>query len=81
MEAIVRKNPKMWMLTIYLFAVSAFLHVRPSVAFDQDGNPPPIWNGKPKGDCIPGMAVDVRVGGSILPKCGVLSGLFAIAKC
>ena len=53
MEAIVRKNPKMWMLTIYLFAVSAFLHVRPSVAFDQDGNPRPFGTGNRKATVFP----------------------------
>jgi len=37
MEAIVRAHPKLWMLVIYMFLVSAFLYVRPSVAFDQDG--------------------------------------------
>ena len=37
MEAIVWAHPKLWMLVIYLFLVSAFLYLRPAVAFDQDG--------------------------------------------
>ena len=53
MEAIVRKNPKMWMLTIYLFVVSAFLYLRPSVAFDQDGNPRPFGTGNRKATVFP----------------------------
>ena len=45
MEATIRKSPRMWMVVIYLFLVSAFLYVRPSVAFDQDGNLRPFGTG------------------------------------
>jgi hypothetical protein len=37
MEAVLRKNPKLWMLVIYLFLVAGFLYMRPSVAFGQEG--------------------------------------------
>ena len=45
METVVRKHPKLWMVVIYLFLVSAFLYVRPGVAFDQDGSPRPFGTG------------------------------------
>jgi hypothetical protein len=45
MEAMVRKNPKLWMLVIYLFLVSAFLYARPGVAFDRDGTLRPFGTG------------------------------------
>ncbi len=45
MEAIVSKHPKLWMVVIYLFIVSAFLYLRPAVAFDRDGNPRPFGTG------------------------------------
>ena len=42
MEAIVRKNPKLWMIVIYLFIVSAFLYVRPAIAFGREGRVRPF---------------------------------------
>ena len=42
MEATVRKNPKLWMLTIYLFLVAGFLYVRPSIAFGNEGRVRPF---------------------------------------
>lgn len=32
-----RRNHRMWMITIYLFLVSAFLYVKPSIAFGRNG--------------------------------------------
>jgi hypothetical protein len=46
MEAIVRKNPQLWMLTIYLFLIAAFLHVKPAVAFGKDGQIRPFGTGQ-----------------------------------
>jgi hypothetical protein len=37
MEAILRKHPRLWMITLYLLLVAAFLHARPGVAFGKDG--------------------------------------------
>lgn len=37
MEATVRKNPKLWMLTAYLFLVAAFLYTKPSISFGREG--------------------------------------------
>jgi hypothetical protein len=37
MEAVLRENPRLWMLVLYLFMTSAFLYIRPAVAFEKDG--------------------------------------------
>ncbi len=37
MDAIVRKNPRLWMVVIYLFLAAGFLYARPGVAFGKDG--------------------------------------------
>lgn len=37
MEAIIRKNPKLWMVAFYLFMVAGFLYVKPSIAFGENG--------------------------------------------
>jgi hypothetical protein len=42
MEATIRKNPKLWMIVIYLFLVAGFLHVRPAVAFGMEGRVRPF---------------------------------------
>lgn len=33
METIIQKNPKLWMIVIYLFLVAGFLYIRPAIAF------------------------------------------------
>ena len=37
MEPIFRENHRLWMITIYLVLVAAFLYIRPSVAFGEKG--------------------------------------------
>lgn len=37
MEATIRKNPRLWMVVIYLFLVAGFLYLRPSIAFGKEG--------------------------------------------
>jgi hypothetical protein len=37
MEATIRKNPRLWMIVIYLFLVAGFLYFRPTVAFGREG--------------------------------------------
>jgi len=37
MEATIRKNPKLWMIVIYLFLVAGFLYLRPTIAFGKEG--------------------------------------------
>lgn len=37
MEATIRKNPRLWMIVIYLFLVAGFLYLRPSIAFGKEG--------------------------------------------
>lgn len=46
MEAIIRKNPKLWMVAFYLFFVAGFLYVKPAVAFGQQGRVRPFGVGK-----------------------------------
>jgi hypothetical protein len=53
MEAIIRKNPKLWMVAVYLFMVSGFLYVRPSVAFGQHGRIRPFGTGKKESTVFP----------------------------
>lgn len=37
MEATIRKNPRLWMVVIYLFLVAGFLYFRPTIAFGREG--------------------------------------------
>ena len=37
MEATLRKNPRLWMVVIYLFLVAGFLYFRPTIAFGKEG--------------------------------------------
>lgn len=37
MEATLRKNPRLWMVVIYLFLVAGFLYLRPPIAFGREG--------------------------------------------
>jgi hypothetical protein len=42
MEQTIRKNPKLWMIVVYLFLVAGFLYIRPAVAFGQEGRVRPF---------------------------------------
>jgi hypothetical protein len=42
MEQTIRKNPRLWMIVVYLFLVAGFLYLRPSVAFGQEGRVRPF---------------------------------------
>lgn len=53
MEATIRKNPKLWMVTIYLLLVAAFLYVRPAVAFGKDGQIRPFGTGQKDSTVFP----------------------------
>jgi hypothetical protein len=53
MEETVRKNPKLWMVAIYLFTVAGFLYMKPSVAFGKDGNIRPFGTGKKDATVFP----------------------------
>jgi hypothetical protein len=33
----VRKNHRIWMVTIYMFLMAAFLYLKPSIAFGREG--------------------------------------------
>ena len=37
MEDTIRKNPKLWMIVVYLFLVAGFLYMKPSIAFGREG--------------------------------------------
>jgi len=51
MEDIVRKNPKLWMVAIYLFMVAGFLHMKPAVSFGPTGTVKPFGTHK-KGSTV-----------------------------
>ena len=51
MEEIIRKNPKLWMVSIYLFMVAIFLHFKPALAFGQNGSIKPFGT-KKKGSTV-----------------------------
>jgi hypothetical protein len=53
MEAILRKNPKLWMVAIYLFLVAGFLYLKPSVAFGEQGRVRPFGVGKRESTVFP----------------------------
>jgi drug/metabolite transporter (DMT)-like permease len=53
MEEIVRKNPKLWMVAIYLFMVAGFLHLKPSVSFEKDGRVKPFGTKKANNTVFP----------------------------
>ena len=53
METTVRKNPKLWIITIYLFLMAAFVHVRPAVAFGRQGQIRPFGVGKKDSTVFP----------------------------
>jgi hypothetical protein len=53
MEEMFRKNPKLWMVAIYLFLVAAFLYVRPAVAFGKDGRIRPFGTGRKDATVFP----------------------------
>ena len=46
MEAIINKNPRLWMIVVYLFLVAAFLKIQPSVAFGNGGRIRPFGTGR-----------------------------------
>jgi hypothetical protein len=48
-----RTNPKLWMVTIYLFLVSAVLHIKPSLAFDEQGHVRPFGTGSKTSTVFP----------------------------
>lgn len=51
MEDIIRKTPKLWMVAFYLFMVAAFLFVKPSIAFGENGHIKPFGTSK-KGSTV-----------------------------
>lgn len=53
MEAILRKNPKLWIVAIYLFMVAGFLYVRPAIAFGTNGRIRPFGTGKKDSTVFP----------------------------
>jgi hypothetical protein len=53
MEETIRKNPRLWMLVIYLFLVAAFLYVRPSLAFGDEGRVRPFGVQKKESTVFP----------------------------
>lgn len=46
MEAMFRKNPRLWMISIYLFLTAGFLYLKPALAFGPDGRIRPFGTGQ-----------------------------------
>lgn len=46
MGPLFRDNYRLWMVTIYLFLVSLFIYLRPSVAFGPEGRVRPFGTGR-----------------------------------
>lgn len=53
MEATLRKNPKLWMIAIYLFMVAGFLYIKPAVAFGEQGRIRPFGVGNKESTIFP----------------------------
>lgn len=53
MEETIRKNPKLWMIVIYLFLVAGFLYTKPAVAFGREGNIRPFGVGNKDSTVFP----------------------------
>lgn len=53
MEETLRKNPKLWMISIYLFLVAIFLYIKPGAAFGQGGRVRPFGTGKKDSTIFP----------------------------
>ena len=53
MEETIRKNPKLWMIVIYLFLVAGFLYMKPAVAFGREGNIRPFGVGTKEATVFP----------------------------
>ena len=53
MEEVIRKNPKLWMVSTYLFLVAGFLYLKPSVAFGEEGRIRPFGTGKKESTIFP----------------------------
>lgn len=53
MEETLRKNPKLWVVALYLFMVAGFLYVRPAAAFGENGRVRPFGTGKKDSTIFP----------------------------
>ncbi len=53
MGVLFRDNHRLWMVTIYLFLISAFLYIRPSVAFGREGRVRPFGTGSKDATVFP----------------------------
>jgi quinol-cytochrome oxidoreductase complex cytochrome b subunit len=53
MEATIRKNPKLWMVVVYLFLVAGFLYVKPAIAFGEEDRIRPFGTSKKEATIFP----------------------------
>jgi hypothetical protein len=53
MEEMFRKQPKLWMIAIYMFLVAGFLYLRPAVAFGEKGRVRPFGVGRKEATVFP----------------------------
>jgi len=53
MEEVIRRNPKLWMVAIYLFMVAGFLYIKPAIAFGKEGRIRPFGVGSRESTIFP----------------------------
>ena len=53
MEEMFRKQPKLWMLAIYLFLVAGFLYIKPACSFGREGRIRPFGVGNKESTVFP----------------------------
>jgi len=53
MKETIKKNPKLWALSLYLFLVAIFLYIKPSAAFGEEGRIRPFGTGKKDSTIFP----------------------------
>jgi hypothetical protein len=49
----VKENPKLWMVTLYLFLVSGLLYIQPNLVFDAEGRIRPFGTRKKASTVFP----------------------------
>jgi hypothetical protein len=53
MEPFMRRNHRVWMVTVYLFLMAAFLYLKPSIAFGREGRIRPFGTQDPESTVFP----------------------------
>jgi hypothetical protein len=53
MEPFMRRNHRVWMVTVYLSLMAAFLYLKPSIAFGREGRIRPFGTQDPESTVFP----------------------------